>query len=151
MPYTDHGHWYGPGEPTKPGPRLIAKCFGLNGCAACRADAGLPPLSEPEPTPARTPSRSGDVPARHDRLAAAMLTPLIDRGLREAVKWVMEPELLAMETLTERRVRERLVAELSEPTVWPDAFGQWTADQAEAARAMKQHLLRRIARMEPHA
>ncbi|MUN41462.1 hypothetical protein [Actinomadura litoris] len=51
MPYTTHGHWYGPGEPAKPGPRLVAKCNGLGGCAACREEAGLLPLPEPETTP----------------------------------------------------------------------------------------------------
>jgi hypothetical protein len=49
MPYTTHGHWYGPGDPTKPGPRLIAKCFGLGGCLECRTEAGLPSLPELPP------------------------------------------------------------------------------------------------------
>lgn len=49
MPYTSHGHWYGPGEPTQPGPRLIAKCFQLDGCATCRQDAGL--TMRPEDVP----------------------------------------------------------------------------------------------------
>lgn len=60
-----------------------------------------------EPVPHSAPD---DVPARHDRLAAAMLTPLIDHGLREAVKWVMEPELLAMEAEVEKRVRAQVAA-----------------------------------------
>ncbi|OLT13037.1 hypothetical protein BJF79_03820 [Actinomadura sp. CNU-125] len=63
-------------------------------------------MTEPTPHPA-----SADVPARHDRLAAAMLTPLIDHGLREAVKWVMEPEILAIEAVVEKRVRARLATE----------------------------------------
>lgn len=61
----------------------------------------------PDPT---TP-RPDEAPARHDRLAAAMLTPLIDHGLREAVKWVMEPELLAIEAEVEKRVRQRVARE----------------------------------------
>jgi hypothetical protein len=28
---------------------------------------------------------------------------------------------------------------------WPDSFGQWNADQAEAARAMKLHMLKLLA------
>lgn len=52
-----------------------------------------------------------DVPARHDRLAAAMLPRIVD-GLKDAVKWVMEPEMLAMEIEIERRVRERVAAGL---------------------------------------
>lgn len=63
-----------------------------------------------------------DVPDRHDRLAAAMLTPLIDHGLREAVKWVMEPELLAMEAEIERQVRERVAAE--HPLIAPEDLAE---------------------------
>lgn len=66
-----------------------------------------------------------DVPARHDRLAAAMLTPLIDHGLREAVKWVMEPELLAIEAEIERRVREQVAAVYIAEEIW---FGDNVVD-----------------------
>jgi hypothetical protein len=52
-----------------------------------------------------------DVPARHDRLAAAMNTHMAD-ALKEAVKWVMEPEMLAMEAEIERRVRKQVAAEI---------------------------------------
>lgn len=46
MPYTQHGHWYGPGEPTQPGPALVARCGGPGLCEACAVQAGkpLPPL-----------------------------------------------------------------------------------------------------------
>ena len=77
-------------------------------------------LDEPEPTP-----RPADVPARHDRLAAAMLTPLIDHGLREAVKWVMEPELLAMEAEIEKRVRARLADEFEASVERDGPIGDW--------------------------
>lgn len=43
-------------------------------------------------------------------------------------------------------IREQAAAEIAEPSVWPDPFGRWTADQADAARAMKEHIVRRIAR-----
>lgn len=49
MPYTSHGHWYGPGEPTRPGPSLISECLHLDGCATCRQDAGL--TMRPEDVP----------------------------------------------------------------------------------------------------
>lgn len=52
-----------------------------------------------------------DVPARHDRLAAAMTTHVAD-ALKEAVKWVMEPEMLAIEAEVERRVREQVALEI---------------------------------------
>lgn len=45
MPYTSHGHWFGPGEPTQPGPSLRAKCMQFTGCAVCRREAGMPPPS----------------------------------------------------------------------------------------------------------
>lgn len=64
-----------------------------------------------DPTAPR-PDVPEEVPARHDRLAAAMLTPLIHHGLREAVKWVMEPEILAIEAVVEQRVREKIAREI---------------------------------------
>lgn len=44
--------------------------------------------------------------------------------------------------------RAKVAAEIEDPTVWPDPLGAWTADQADAARAMKAHILRRITRGE---
>lgn len=35
MPYTSHGHWFGPGEPTEPRPQLVAKCGGPGICGDC--------------------------------------------------------------------------------------------------------------------
>ena len=40
MPYTRHGYWFGPGEPTEPGPRLVAKCGGPGMCGVCSREAG---------------------------------------------------------------------------------------------------------------
>lgn len=40
MPYTIHGWWHGPGQPTTPGPRIIAKCGGPGPlCAVCSKEA----------------------------------------------------------------------------------------------------------------
>lgn len=40
MPYTSHGHWYGPGEATLPTPAQRARCGGSLGCRVCIAEAG---------------------------------------------------------------------------------------------------------------
>lgn len=32
-------------------------------------------------------------------------------------------------------------------TMWPDTFGNWTADQADAALAMKEAVMRRLAEL----
>jgi ferredoxin len=86
MPYTTHGHWYGPGEPTQPGPRLVAKCGGPAICYDCsvqaggrRADSGLPtaalrqrPGDQPLPVPNGQPGQ--DVP---DELLAKLMTKAI--------------------------------------------------------------------------
>lgn len=61
VPYTTHGHWYGLGEPTKPGPRLVARCGGPHMCTECALEAHQQE-SEPimaEPTTDRHP-RIGD-------------------------------------------------------------------------------------------
>lgn len=39
MPYTAHGHWYGPGEPAAPGPRFRAVCGGPTLCPDCGREA----------------------------------------------------------------------------------------------------------------
>lgn len=39
MPYTTDGHWFGPGEPTQPGPRLVARCGGPGLCPRCALEA----------------------------------------------------------------------------------------------------------------
>lgn len=66
MPYTEHGHWYGGGEPTQPGPRLVARCGGPGMCEECARQAGtewLTALTDPEETQAgtamATPSEDG--------------------------------------------------------------------------------------------
>ena len=41
MPYTTHGHWYGEGEPTQPGPAMRARCGGVRRCDKCRHEAGI--------------------------------------------------------------------------------------------------------------
>jgi hypothetical protein len=54
MPYTEHGHWYGGGEPTQPGPRLVAKCGGPGICEECTRQAGtewLAPMTQTAPYP----------------------------------------------------------------------------------------------------
>jgi hypothetical protein len=117
-------------------------------------------------------TRPQDVPARHDRLAAAMLAPLVDHGLREAVKWVMEPELLAIEQEVEKRVRERIAAEYRdaaraiedsrrEEARDPLAKAIWNAcerdgfdgvihdDPRSIAYAAYRHLAKRLTRSEP--
>lgn len=47
-----------------------------------------------------------------------------------------------------QQIRERVAAEIEDRSVWPDHFGAWTAEQAEAARTMKGYILARIARGE---
>jgi hypothetical protein len=47
------------------------------------------------------------VPPRHERIAAGMHT-----HIAEAVKWVMEPELIAVEAEVERRVRAKVIEEI---------------------------------------
>ncbi|MFC3986482.1 hypothetical protein [Streptosporangium jomthongense] len=39
MPYTSHGHWYGPGKPTLPAPAQRARCGGLSMCRICIKEA----------------------------------------------------------------------------------------------------------------
>lgn len=46
MPYTHHGHWYGPGEPTQPGPQLVARCGGPGLCPGCSREAAASPMPE---------------------------------------------------------------------------------------------------------
>lgn len=41
-------------------------------------------------------------------------------------------------------VRAQVADEIAEPTMWADPMGHWTADQADAARAMKRHIIRRL-------
>jgi len=45
MPYTSHGHWHGPGEPTLPAPEYKARCGGPVMCRVCMQEA------DPVPTP----------------------------------------------------------------------------------------------------
>lgn len=45
MPYTTHGHWYGDGEPTEPGPQLVARCGGPAICYDCSVQAGGRPTA----------------------------------------------------------------------------------------------------------
>lgn len=63
-------------------------------------------------------------PGRHDRLAAAMNTHMAD-ALKEAVKWVMEPEILAMEIVIEKRVREHLAREFEASVERTGPIGDW--------------------------
>lgn len=85
MPYTTHGHWYGPGEPTQPGPRARANCFGLGGCPECLAQAGLPPLPQQE-----------SQPAEHD--------PRLE--LQAAVKVLRCPHRYPVQVLTDAEVEQ---------------------------------------------
>lgn len=39
MPYTSHGHWFGPGEPAEPRPQLVARCGGPALCSECWDEA----------------------------------------------------------------------------------------------------------------
>jgi hypothetical protein len=39
MPYTTHGHWYGPGHPAGPGPAAVARCGGPGICPQCSQEA----------------------------------------------------------------------------------------------------------------
>lgn len=73
MPYTTHGWWYGPGEPTQPGPPLIAKCGGTAICRACREQAGLEPLPVHAPTTPTEQRPARTSPAAELRKAAAKL------------------------------------------------------------------------------
>lgn len=57
---------------------------------------------------------------------------------------VLREEANALWDEIERQVRDKVAAEVAEPTMWPDPIGRWTADQADAARAMKAHITRRI-------
>lgn len=43
MPYTSHGHWYGPGDPTEPRPDATARCGGPAICRECSEEAGKQP------------------------------------------------------------------------------------------------------------
>jgi len=38
--YTFDGHWVGPGKPTQPPPRLVARCGGPGLCSRCALEAG---------------------------------------------------------------------------------------------------------------
>jgi len=44
MPYTSHGHWFGPDAPTAEDvqPRLVARCGGPGLCPECALEAGTP-------------------------------------------------------------------------------------------------------------
>ncbi|SEN88388.1 hypothetical protein SAMN05660976_08534 [Nonomuraea pusilla] len=48
MPYTSHGHWYGPGEPAQPEPTLKARCGGPALCPVCMREAASPDSSTEE-------------------------------------------------------------------------------------------------------
>ncbi|GAA1281475.1 hypothetical protein [Saccharothrix xinjiangensis] len=45
MPYTEHGHWYGDGEPTGEPPGPVVHCGGPAVCVACGRAAGGTPLT----------------------------------------------------------------------------------------------------------
>ncbi|MEU8040889.1 DUF6221 family protein [Streptosporangium sp. NPDC049078] len=46
----------------------------------------------------------------------------------------------AARTLRDIETKQRILAS------WPDPFGRWTAEQADAARAMKEQILRQFAK-----
>lgn len=92
-------------------------------------------------------------------VASAALTRAFDAGqvefrLEEEPRIVFPTDdafqawFLAEMAAHERQVRERVAALIEDPSMWPDHFGAWTADQAEAARTMKGYILARIARGE---
>lgn len=56
MPYTSHGHWYGPGTPTPPAPQSRARCGGTRMCPVCSREAG--PISRPK---AETPAEAARI------------------------------------------------------------------------------------------
>lgn len=50
MPYTTHGYWYGPGEPTETSTRFVARCGGPGLCGQCAREAAAAPEPVTEPT-----------------------------------------------------------------------------------------------------
>jgi hypothetical protein len=119
MPYTTHGHWYGPDEPTQPGPRLRAKCFGMEGCSACRAEAGLPPLEPTGPDHDEIPvppnssylGRRITISWRNQRTTTGRLTEVTEHGIAQQMDdghWTFAPYISIASV--------RLAAPVTDPT-----------------------------------
>jgi ferredoxin len=128
MPYTTHGHWYGPGEPTQPGPRLVAKCGGPAICYDCsvqaggrRADSGLPtaalrqrPGDQPLPVPNGQPGQ--DVPDELLQLAAELFSSWYGQDLdfTGEARTLLAAVLPAHEAMVLKRAEITLYARLVE-------------------------------------
>ncbi|HEY9367546.1 hypothetical protein [Streptomyces sp.] len=106
--------------------------------------------------PPETPETATEVPAE---LVAILGQRMYDASHESCDDYCHGAPLAMFETIArdhlaavlpahEAMVRAKVVREIAAPTVWPDPFGRWTADQADAAKAMKEHILRRIARGE---
>jgi hypothetical protein len=84
--------------------------------------------------------QDGAEPSDADALVGLVDTPeLASRICRALNRETSEAE-------HERQVRAKVAAEVAEPSVWADPSGRWSAEQADAARAMKQHIVRHITR-----
>lgn len=89
MPYTSHGHWFGPGEPTLPAPDARARCGGPGMCRVCSKEAnplpqpGNPPQAEQVEYACRFTAWTLDG-ARERRVTKYDYTGTGDSGLQEA-------------------------------------------------------------------
>lgn len=83
MPYTSHGHWVGPGEPSQPGPRLVARCGGPGLCAPCSVEAAA---FSPQPDLHRTHAADPDRPCPHENFDAVVAVNRLQAGDGGAVE-----------------------------------------------------------------
>lgn len=93
MPYTGHGHWYGPGEPAQPGPRLVARCGGPGLCPDCAKEATVAATTEvtaPDPVVVTIDVDTSGFVSAVNRLKDAMIRAderrIIVEQLRRAAK-----------------------------------------------------------------
>ncbi|MGI5418675.1 hypothetical protein [Actinomadura luteofluorescens] len=95
-----------------------------------------------------TDPRPEDVPADLYERALNALPGEPDDVISATTQDEIRHALAAVIPESQRQERRRIAAAIEDPSMWPDHFGAWTADQAEAARTMKGYILARLARGE---
>lgn len=116
MPYTKHGYWYGEGEPTQPGPALVAKCGGPAVCTGCATDAGFKLRDGDQPLPTRNDRPDvqslviADIRQRREvgiqRYGTALQAHNGRDGLRDLYEELLDGAMYARQLLEERKAED---------------------------------------------